>query len=298
MKYIIGVDSGGTSTTAVAYDISGNPLFNAEGGFGNLLNNQEQALSHLRSTVDTVLNQLGEKNCQAIVFGIAGVDAGGFKETVEEAFQNYPGEIVILNDAWLAHYALLQGKDGCLVISGTGSIALGKAFGQEGRVGGWGNILGDEGSGYAIAKQLIQDALYAYDAGRSLSALEEALYQELQIDSPLTLAKFVYQSSKDQISKLSLLISEYADKGDQQASRILETAGEALGEQTLLLLNKLEITENPIVAVTGSVLTKNEIVFETFKKTILALHPTCEFIRKDVSNTLGGFYFARRQNSF
>lgn len=174
MKYIIGVDSGGTSTTAVAYDISGNPLFNAEGGFGNLLNNQEQALS----------------------------------------------------------------------------------------------------------------------------ALEEALYQELQIDSPLALAKFVYQSSKDQISKLSLLISEYADKGDQQASRILETAGEALGEQTLLLLNKLEITENPIVAVTGSVLTKNEIVFETFKKTILALHPTCEFIRKDVSNTLGGFYFARRQNSF
>lgn len=291
MNYIIGVDSGGTSTKAIAYDERGNPLFKASGGFGNLLNNKELALDHLKSTVDTILKELGTDNCQAIIFGIAGVDAGGFRGDVEEAFKFYPGEIVVLNDAWLAHYALLEGQDGCLVISGTGSIVLGKAGEQQGRVGGWGNLLGDEGSGYDIAKHLILAVLDAYDSGRPLTSLEAALYDHLNIETPFALTHFVYNASKDQIAQLTLLIADTAKKGDEQAKRILENAGQALGRQATLLLQKLNIENEPLVAVTGSVLIKNDLVFDAFKNEILKHYSDSQFIRKEHSNTLGAYYF-------
>lgn len=291
MTYIIGVDSGGTSTKATAYDEHGNPLFKASGGFGNLLNNKELALKHLTDTVDTVLMELGKERCQAIIFGIAGVDAGGFRADVEEAFNTYPGEIVVLNDAWLAHYALLEGQDGCLVISGTGSIVLGKTGDINERVGGWGNLLGDEGSGYDIAKQLILAALNAYDTGRPLTSLEKALYTHLKIETPFALTHFVYHSSKDQVAELSLLIADAADKGNQQALDILKYAGKVLGRQTITLLKKLNIQDEPLIAVTGSVLLKNNLVFEAFKKNVSSQYADSQFIRQERSNTVGAYYY-------
>lgn len=291
MDYIIGVDSGGTSTKVVAYDKIGTPLFETKGGFGNLLNDRELAIQNLESTVSSVLEDLGRENCLSIIFGIAGVDSGGFKEVIEETFMDYPGEIVVMNDAWLAHYALLEGQEGCLVISGTGSIVLGRSMGREDRVGGWGNLLGDEGSGYDIAKRLIQAVLQAYDMGRPLTSLEKGLYQYLKIDSPFALTSFVYSSSKDQVSKIALFIADAVENGDEQAAEILERAGQELGKQTIMLLQKLNIMKKPLVAVTGSVLNHNQPVYRSFQQTVLETYPDTQFIKKDISNTLGAYYY-------
>src|SRR5699024_3640276 len=125
MKYIIGVDSGGTSTKAAAYSLKGQLLKETQTGFGNLLNNAEEALGNIRQSLLNLFNELGEANCQMVVLGVAGVDSGDFRETIQSELAQFKQEIVIINDAWMAHYALLVGEDGCLVFYGKGLFIIG-----------------------------------------------------------------------------------------------------------------------------------------------------------------------------
>lgn len=290
-EYVIGIDSGGTSTVADAYDVNGKILAHVKAGFGNLLNNQETALKNLRSVVEKIQSELGSKNCQAIIMGVAGIDSGDFKQIIRQTFSHVSAEIVLLNDAWLAHYALLKGKDGCLIISGTGSIAIGRYQEKEARSGGWGNLLGDEGSGYAISKQLIVSVLDAYDENRRYSSLEQKLLEEYGFETVFELVKFVYSSSKDQVAQMASFIAEAAENNDLQALSILEQAGQDLGLLALKLIHKLEMENNINIAITGNVLVKNEYVFRSFKEKILENIKEVQFIRSEQANTVGAYYY-------
>lgn len=294
-KYMIGVDSGGTSTVAAAYDLEGKFLIETKTGFGNLLIDEEVGLRNIKAAVEEIFSELGIAKCQTIVLGVAGVDSGNFKEIILEAISNYGIKCVVLNDAWLAHYALLNGKDGCLIIAGTGSIAIGRAHGKEERVGGWGNLLGDEGSGFDIAKNLIISVLKAYDENRIFSDLEQKLLDHLGFETPFELVKFVYSASKDQVAKISLFVAQEAERNDQQAKQLLKQAGEDLGTQAIMLLEKLSLQENKKIAVTGNVLLKNDIVYQAFQQKVLERFKDCEFIREDIVNTLGGYYYWKNQ---
>ena len=241
------------------------------------------------------MNKLGDDNCKAIVLGVAGVDSGNFKQTILDAFSSYSAEIIVLNDAWLAYYALLNGQDGCLIISGTGSILIGRSQGKEERVGGWGNLLGDQGSGFDIAKNLIMSILSGHDKNRPLSRLEQKLFAELDFETPFELVKFVYSSSKDEVANLSLFIAEEAERKDKQAIALLEKAGEDLGKQTILLLKKMDIHGTKKIAVTGNVLLKNDTVYRSFQNKVLEKYKDCEFMRRNISNTVGGYYYFKNQ---
>lgn len=291
MKYIIGVDSGGTSTKAAAYDLEGQLLKETKTGFGNLLNNADEALYNIRKAITDIFDDLGESNCQMVVLGVAGVDSGGFREILQEDLDHFQPEVVLLNDAWLAHYALLNGANGALVISGTGSIVIGRNEEVEDRVGGYGNLLGDEGSGYDIARKMIKSTLNAQDESREFSELEEKVLAFGDFDSVTDIVKFVYASSKDKIAELSMVAVELAEEGNTEAIQIFEEAGQDLGKQVNLLLAKLKLEEDPKVAVTGSVLLQNDWVFASFEETVKEDYPTCLIVREDKSNTIGGYYY-------
>lgn len=294
-EFIIGVDSGGTSTVAEAYSLDGQLIGRSQTGFGNLLIDKEKALANLKEAVTSVLDPLDAKYCKGILLGIAGIDTGDYKQFVYNLFADLNVKKVIVNDAWLAHYALLEGEDGCLVISGTGSVAIGRYNGEEARVGGWGHLLGDEGSGYAISRRLIKDVLTAYDDNREWRPLEQKLFNQGLFQEPFEIARFVYQASKDQVADLSKFISQEADKQDEQAIAILEQAGEDLGRQVLQLFHKLGQPDVKRVAVTGSVLQKNTIVYKSFKDKILSEVESCQFVRKQISNTVGALYYFKKK---
>jgi N-acetylglucosamine kinase-like BadF-type ATPase len=292
--YIIGVDSGGSSTLADAYDLNGNLLLSADAGYGNLLVNKKIALQNLKKVIEEITLNLGITNCKAIIFGIAGIDSGNYKQTIFDAFEDYSPKKIILNDAWLAHYALLDGKDGCLVISGTGSIAIGRYLGTKKRVGGWGNLLGDNGSGYDIAKKLIISILNAYDENRSMSKLERGLLDFLEFTNPFELVRYVNASSKDLIAKITLFVADNVNKDDEQAINLLEEAGIDLGLQAIMLIEKLNFQEDIHIAVTGSVLLNNELVYQSFTKKVKENFEKISFIRKKVTNTIGAYHYYKR----
>lgn len=291
MKYIIGVDSGGTSTKAAAYDLNGNLLKETKTGFGNLLNNTDEALVNIRQSITEIFETHGELNCQLIVLGVAGVDSGGFRDLLQNDLDQFAPEVILLNDAWLAHYALLNGENGVLVISGTGSIVIGKFEEIEDRVGGYGNLLGDEGSGYDIARKMIKVTLDAYDEGREFSTLEARVLSFGNFETVFDLVKFVYASSKDKVAELSMVAVDEAEKGNGQAIQFFEEAGQDLAKQVNLLIQKLELTKKPRVAVTGSVLLQNDWVYASFEKALKDKYPNSHFVREDRSNTIGAYYY-------
>lgn len=294
MQYIIGVDCGGTSTKAAAYDLSGSLLTEVQTGFGNLLNNAELALANICEALEKIFSTLGEENCQSIILGVAGVDSGNFRQTIQAELSRYRPAVHILNDAWLAHYALLNGEDGCLVIAGTGSIVIGVHGEMEDRVGGWGNLLGDEGSGYELGKKLIKSVLNAFDEGRSYSNLEKRVLAYKAAETPFDLVRFTYNSSKDQIAEVSMVAVEAANEGDKEAIQLFKEAGSALAKQVIQLIRKLGIEDKPKVAVTGSVLLKNDWVFEQFAKDLHTTFTEPTIIRKDTSNAIGGYYYYQK----
>ncbi|SFH54762.1 BadF/BadG/BcrA/BcrD ATPase family protein [Pisciglobus halotolerans] len=292
MQYIIGIDSGGTSTEAAAYDKDGKALATAKTGFGNPLINKEKAIEHLEKAIEDIFKKLGRKNCSHIIFGLAGLDSGNFKEELEGHFQKYDSSITFLNDAWLAYFALLQNKEGILVISGTGSIAMGIKDGRKYRAGGWGNLLGDEGSAYAIALQMIKNSLIAYDKGKSsISFLNRELLNELHAKTIFEVVQFVYQHKKDEVAALAKVVVKAADQQDAEAIAILRSAGQDLALLVKELIEKMAFQNQLSIAVTGSVLEKNQIVFEQFFSNIKELPLEIEVIKKEVSNSIGAYYY-------
>src|SRR5699024_1114814 len=156
-------------------------------------------------------------------------------------------------------------------------------------------LLGDEGSGYDIAKELIKAVLNAFDKGETYSKLEKKLMKEGDFSTVFELVKFVYASGKDQVANLSMVVVEEASQGNEQAIQLLKEAGLKLANQVSMLIEKIGMRKSPKVAVTGSVLVKNDIVYEAFMKEVKSKYPNGEFVRKNISNTRGGYSYYKRQ---
>ncbi|MBY0596422.1 BadF/BadG/BcrA/BcrD ATPase family protein [Bacillus bingmayongensis] len=298
MSYIIGVDGGGTKTEAVAYDLNGKKISEGKAGYGNLLLNEKQAIINIIDAIEQCLVPLKKEECQYICLGLAGYggvkNTKGIKDALYEAF-NIP--FTIVNDGIVAHAALLKGKDGILTISGTGSVSIGVHNGIEKLAGGWGHILGDEGSGYWIAMQVFIKMTQEEDAGLNYSDLTKLILTKLGYHSVLELKKFIYSSTKAEIASFVPIIVQQAKAGDDFSQNILKEAGYHLAKTTLDVCKKLNFDNNVTIAIKGSVLTNISFVQTSFIEKIKQEKPEVQFILEDVSSTLGCYYLALKYMS-
>lgn len=145
MKYIIGVDGGGTKVEATAYSMEGTAIKTSIKGFGNLLNNQEKALKNIVNSIKEIIEFLPNEELISVYLGIAGSEVGNNSKIIKQAVKEKLNiDCVVMNDSEIALKAMLKGKDGILVIAGTGSVALGIKGNKTIKCGGWGSLLGDE----------------------------------------------------------------------------------------------------------------------------------------------------------
>lgn len=295
MNYIIGVDGGGTKTEAVAYDMDGNKISEGRAGFGNLLINEKQATANIIQAIEQSMTPIDDGSCLYICLGLAGYggveNPQGIKSALSKAFK---AQFTIVNDAIIAHAALLKGNDGILTISGTGSVSIGIHEGIEKSAGGWGHILGDEGSGYWIAMQAFIRMTKEDDEGYEYSHLTESILKKLGYLSVMELKKFIYSATKSEIAAFVPLIVHHAEKGDGFSQNILNQAGYHLAKQTLEVIKKLKLCENVTIALKGSILTNIPLVQNSFISHIKLENPNVKFVLEDVSATLGCYYIAMK----
>ena len=261
--YVIGIDAGGTKSRACAFDLQGNLLLHHVTGQGNFLSNSEQAWDHVISAADACITDMG-KSPKYLALGAAGLYGSGLEHSLEENLKNrYGCSSKAVDDGTMALYGSLKGKDGILVIAGTGSVVYGKSGGTILRTGGWGQILDDRGSGYEIALNGLKELVWGYDAGRKMSLMEKELLKQTGCSSIHGLPAYLKNASKKEVGALARIVCLHSEKGDKKARQILNNAGQNLAEMAMNAAKRLKL-EKPAVAVSGSILKKCQPVSEAF----------------------------------
>ena len=172
MKYYLGIDGGGTRTTAAVSDECGNTLFKAVGKSINFYSvGMETARENLKNVIKDIYENIGEVEFDSAFIGCSALDAEASKETINALC----GDIVKANkigmnsDVFVALAS--SGKDECRVVAicGTGSIVTG--IDNNGTIktkGGWGHIFGDEGSAYSISVNALKFQSYTITSIKTL----------------------------------------------------------------------------------------------------------------------------------
>lgn len=298
MRYVIGVDSGGTKTQAVSYDVEGNELYASTTGFGNVLMDREKAMKNLVDAVDGAVGDL-EGSPTVIYMGIAGVVEGGDKTADLEAYfsTKYDCPVLVVNDSKLAASAILQGEDGILVISGTGSNCYGRHEGEECFTGGWGHLLGDEGSGYFIAKEAVRGILDEADRGKKPDLLSSMVLEYLHTEVNGVIDRF-YAMNKGEVAALVPVVVEAWMKGSGKADFILKEAGRELGKLVERTCKKLGITSHVAIGLTGSVVRRIEYVRENLEAFLKEKKIVYTIYNDEASPAKGAYYLALKEGFF
>jgi|GEM_PF-148596 len=268
MDYIIGVDAGGTKTEAVAYNLEDEELGRAISGCGNLLLDFNQAASHIMDAIRQcrkIAEAQGAGVCLGIYAGIAGIEVLDYPAKIEALLTDaFHCPIVALHDSEFAHAAIFRGGDGIVTLSGTGSVCFGLYHGKRAMTGGWGHVLGDEGSGYHIALEAMKRIALEEDLGMERSILSQRLFQALHLKKANDIKAFIHSADKAAIASYATLVAELAGTSEVNASSILRKAGKDLARMTVRLHQKLGIHEPIRVGISGSILNHIGIVRETF----------------------------------
>ena len=257
---VVGIDGGGTRTRYLLADATGGILAHGEGR-GSLLGAGDD-----RTVADSLVREISALAARAgtglpvdaLCAGLAGV-AG--RVDARMRLENRLRElgvarrVSIVPDAEVAFVDAFGEADGILLIAGTGSIALGRAGGGElRRVGGWGALLGDEGSGYRIGLDGLQAAIRGAENRGATTALSEALFRTIKLDSVAQVLEWGQSATKAGIAALAPPVIEQADRGDSVALEIVDRAVEGLVSHVKALEKQLGSASRPPVAFVGGLI--------------------------------------------
>jgi N-acetylglucosamine kinase-like BadF-type ATPase len=236
-SWIFGIDGGGTSSRLRIETIGGDLLFRAEGGGTNLNSNPRAVVAATLSSLFSAAYSSGiglePKDCAAGFASSAGVD----KEADRDAFALLLREatgiacpIAAGNDAEASLVGALGDTEGLLLIAGTGSIAYGRSRdGAQVRAGGWGHVLGDEGSAFSISLQAVSRSFRSME-GRDIptSLMGDALEFFGGAEPEDLLRAFYGEFDKAAIARFARAVGAARDRGDLLALDIFARAARDL----------------------------------------------------------------------
>lgn len=229
--YCLGIDGGGSKTLAVVVDEQGMERGRAVAGSSNYAAvGLDVAAGNIYEAAERAMRGAGVSLPVAAVWlGLAGVDSLHAQDVLLPHFHRLAGSVRLTNDAELV-LGGLEHMVGVALIAGTGSIALGRnAQGEARRAGGWGHLLGDEGSGYAMGRCALQAVMRAADGRGEATALLPAILREWGlVEASDILLKIYPEVDKAVIAGLSSLVLRSAEAGDRVAGGIVREAVDEL----------------------------------------------------------------------
>lgn len=276
MRYLIGVDGGGTRTILALADESGRELLRETGPAG-LVDPRYPALTArmLAELVATAKEKAGlEGRAIAMCAGLAGVGNRREREMVEGALgaAGVADRVVVCSDGEIALHGALSGGPGILLIAGTGSVGYGRS--EDGRVercGGWGRVVGDEGSGYEIARSALRATLRAVDGRGPRTEMLAALLSATGVAEPDGIPSWVGRAEKAEIAALAVEVLAVARAGDEVALGVVRDAATALAAHAAALIHRLAPWSSPTPVVVNGGLTRDPTFTERVGEALRAL---------------------------
>lgn len=305
-KYYIGMDAGGTGTSVLVSD-GEKDLFQTktEGLNCNSFPKESIVRSLQSAAADLAANGFSASDCLCIGIGAAGNNnpaaAGLLRDSLADCGFHCP--IAICSDADAALYGALEEEDGLLLISGTGSICLGQTDAGQTRYrsGGFGHLIDDEGSAYAIGRDIAAAVVRAEDGRGPETVLRDILFRHLEISSTPELVGYIYtmDHTKKDIAKLARLISLPETAADEAVSRIIAKAAAALLEMVTAVCRQMEghcsSSGIPLV-LHGSVLRNNQRIAGELTKALAVRLPQIQIREAKADAAHGAIGLARKDN--
>jgi N-acetylglucosamine kinase-like BadF-type ATPase len=236
--YFLGVDGGGSNTGFQLIDADGREIARAQTGttdHGQI--GIDGAADRLGEGLDAIFAAAGVRR-EDIAFAYFGLPAFGEDARAAEQLEELPAGLLghrryaCGNDMVCGWAGSLAGADGVNVVAGTGSIGYGERQGRSARAGGWGNAIGDEGSGYWIASRALTLFSRMSDGRAPKGPLHAILKEELGLERDLDLCSLVGADgplgARDRVAALCPLVARAAVEGDAAAKAIFIDAAHEL----------------------------------------------------------------------
>ncbi|MBM7632438.1 BadF/BadG/BcrA/BcrD ATPase family protein [Geomicrobium sediminis] len=232
MKTVIAIDGGGTKTIAVLVHDQRVVAYTKVGGtnLASVDTNKIQAL--LKQAMNDLETQ-AERAFASVSAVFAGMSGGGRATEqlkVKRSLQPYVSanaKIIVDSDVLSALYSGTFGERGIVSIAGTGAVVYGiNARGEYARVGGWGYLFEDAGSGFELGRQAILRSMHNDDQNRTLTHLDQAVLQHYDVENMQALIPIIYENGKERerIASFSPVLSQLASAGDLEANEIISHA--------------------------------------------------------------------------
>lgn len=251
--FLAGIDGGGTSTKLELRDMDNRLIRREKFGPFNINSIGEPAFRALMGKVFAACGDMAD--CAGLCVGAAGISNPRLRTVMEAelAKAGFAGRFLLVGDQEIALRGAMD-TPGIALIAGTGSIAFGRnAAGETARSGGFGHLIDDGGSGYALGRDALSAVVRALDGRGKETALTKAVFDLLNISSLSEIVTFVYgkDTDKSKIARISLTAAECAGAGDEAALEILRRGAEELAQLVAAVQRKLNLGTCPIALLGG-----------------------------------------------
>ena len=306
MAFVFGMDGGASKSVSIVADTNGNVLSRVESGPSNYHNiGEEKAKEAIEHAVQRAIEASRAKitEFEVACLGLAGMDSQTSYDVLYGIISDIKvfRKVMLLNDAEIGLAGATGCRDGIVVNAGTGSVAFGmNQRGEKRRSGGWGYLIGDEGSAYDVSRRALMAAARAHDGRGKSTLLLPMIMEALGLEQFEQIIELLYHKgmSPETLASLAPLVFEGAQKGDKVSQEILEYAGEELGLVAIAVARALGMeTEECPVAPIGGMFRPHTPLYESFTKVVQEHLPDCRLIRPLFESAVGAVLLALREAS-
>lgn len=229
MAFVIGIDGGGTSCRAALAAPDGSVVGRGASGSANIRTDLSGARASIVKAAELALADagLGPELVPrtSAVLGLAGANVGTYAQQVEAILPFKASRVV--TDALIALEGAVGSGDGAMAILGTGTAYMVRKGTEVRAIGGWGFLIGDQGSGARIGRDLLEETLLAHDDILPASPLTDAVLAIYRND-PRDVVEFTTSARPGDFGGFAPMVFDHAAKGDATALRIVERARQAI----------------------------------------------------------------------
>lgn len=293
MKIVAGIDGGGTGTTLEVLGIDQRIITRKQFGAFNLNSiGRERFIQVLRELFEVIMN-IGD--CLVICIGAAGISNEAVIHLIQEVAEGtgLHAKLMLKGDHEIALYGAMSGNPGSILIAGTGSICTGiDREGKVARAGGWGHLIDDVGSAYALGRDALSAVVCAQDGRREATLLTQLIMEYWSVTNLKQLVAKVYETKdKSNIASLSVLVEQAGQRKDPVALSILQKNARELTDLVLAVYQQLNIELLPL-SMLGGLLVNDTLLRKELLSCLKEKCPMIQIKKPDMDAAAGAALWA------